>query len=82
MKRYRKTILMVIGIFIGLILIMWLGVATYVAINKKEILRKVTSQINENITGKLTIESMEPSFIRGFPGVAVLLKNVLQRESL
>jgi len=70
------------GAFLGLIILLWMGVAAYVTIKKKEILQQVTLQINENINGSLTIESMEPSLIQGFPGVAVLLKNVVLRDSL
>ena len=61
---------------------LWLGVAAYITINKKEILKKVTLEINETISGELTIGSMEPSLIQGFPGLAVLLKNVQLRDSL
>ncbi|WP_207420883.1 AsmA-like C-terminal region-containing protein [Desertivirga brevis] len=82
MNRFVKVSLIVIGVFTVLILIMWLGVAAYVTINKREILEKVTLEINKDIRGHLTIESMEPSLIQGFPGVAVSLKNVLLRDSL
>ncbi|WP_207533400.1 AsmA-like C-terminal region-containing protein [Desertivirga arenae] len=82
MNRFVKVSLIILGVFTVLILIMWLGVAAYVTINKKEILEKVTEEINQDIRGQLTIESMEPSLIQGFPGVAVSLKNVLLRDSL
>lgn len=82
MPKQVKIILKIIGITLGIILILWLGIAAYVAINKKELLKAVSSKLNSNINGKLTIENMEPSLIRGFPGISVSLKNVLLRDSL
>lgn len=82
MNRLVKILLKITGVFIALIIVLWLGVAAYVTINKKEILNKITIEINESISGNLTIESMEPSLVQGFPGVAVLLKNVQLRDSL
>jgi hypothetical protein len=38
--------------------------------------------LNDNISGTLSIESMEPTLIRGFPGISISLKNVLLRDSL
>lgn len=65
-----------------LILALWLSIAAYVALRKKEILGIVTAQLNENLNGKLTIGSMEPALIRHFPAISVELKNVLLRDSL
>jgi len=82
MKRPLKIFLVTLSVFAGFVVLLWLGVATYVSLNKREILQKVMLEINQNINGTLTVESMEPSLIRGFPGVAVELRNVLLRDSL
>lgn len=82
MSRPIKTILKIAGFALTLVLLLWIGVAAYVTINKKELLATVTSELNSGINGQLTIESMEPALIQGFPGVSVSLKNVLLRDTL
>ncbi|HTN45299.1 MAG TPA: AsmA-like C-terminal region-containing protein [Flavipsychrobacter sp.] len=82
MPRWLKITFIVFTAFFGLIVILWLGLAAYVHFNKKGILQDVTSQLNDNLTGKLTIEEMDPTLLRGFPGVAISLKNVALRDSL
>jgi len=59
-----------------------MGVASYVYYNKAELLKTITDELNGDLNGKLTIEKMEPSLIRGFPGISVSLENVLLRDSL
>ena len=82
MNRPLKITLIIIGTILGLVAVIWLGVAAYVTTHREKVLNTVTAQLNENITGILTVESMEPSLIRGFPGVSVSLKNVLLKDSL
>ncbi|MEJ6980777.1 AsmA-like C-terminal region-containing protein [Pedobacter sp. P351] len=82
MPKQIRILLKVIGIALGIILVLWLGLAAYITINKQSLLKAVSSELNNSITGKLSIENMEPALIRGFPGISVLLKNVLLRDSL
>ncbi|MES3017161.1 MAG: AsmA-like C-terminal region-containing protein [Bacteroidota bacterium] len=82
MPRWLKLTLKIAGVLICLVLILWIGIAAYVYSNKKTLLRTVTEQLNEDLNGKLTIGAMEPSLIRGFPGISVGLENVLLRDSL
>ncbi len=82
MPRWLKISLRVGGLILGLVLIAWIVLAAYVYTHKEEILKSVTSQLNEDLNGKLTIKRMEPSLIRGFPGISVSLEDVLLRDSL
>ncbi|MDB5121682.1 MAG: AsmA family protein [Sphingobacteriales bacterium] len=82
MLRWIRIILKVTGILLVLLLMIWMGVAAYVQLNKQYLLKTVTKQLNEELSGKLTIEKMEPALIKGFPGISVSLKNVLLRDSL
>lgn len=82
MPRWTKIVLKVAGIFLALVIIGWMAVAAYVHTHKKELLTSITAQLNENISGTLTIEQMEPALIRGFPGISVTLTKVLLRDSL
>ncbi|WP_207425837.1 AsmA-like C-terminal region-containing protein [Pedobacter sp. SYSU D00535] len=77
-----KLALKIVVALVALVLLLWVGVASYVNTHKEQVLEAVTAQLNENITGELTIESMEPAFLKGFPGISVSLKNVLLRDSL
>ena len=82
MHRWIKIALKVTGIFLAVVFIAWMAVAAYVHTHKKQLLDSITAQLNENLSGTLTIEKMEPALIRGFPGISVSLTNVLLRDSL
>jgi len=72
-------------IMLGIILfviVAYLGLAFYINTNKKEILAKVTSEINENLNGKFTAESMDPTFLKGFPNISLRLNNVEVKDNL
>ena len=81
MSRWLKLTLKIGGIILCLAFILWMVLIAYVYSHKKELLQTITTQLNDNLNGKLTIESMEPALIRGFPGISVSLKNVLLRDS-
>jgi hypothetical protein len=82
MPRWTKILLKVAGILLSLVIVSWLAIAGYVQTHKKQLLTSITSQLNENLTGILKIEKMEPALIRGFPGISVTLTNVVLRDSL
>ena len=82
MSPWLKLSLKIAGIFLGVFLLLWAFLASYVFTNKEQILKTIISQLNEDLNGKLSIKSMEPSLIRGFPGISVSLENVLLRDSL
>ena len=82
MPRWLKLSLKIGGALIGLVLVLWIALAGYVYSHKKAMLRTVTEQLNENLNGRLTIEKMEPSLIKGFPGISVSLEKILLRDSL
>ncbi|WP_026898041.1 AsmA family protein [Daejeonella oryzae] len=82
MHPWIKIALKVAGAIMAIVLIIWIGIASYVYYNKKQLLENITAQLNENLNGKLTIENMEPALIKGFPAISVSLKNVLLRDSL
>lgn len=69
------------GIFL-FIIVAYMALAFYVNTHKKEILASITAEINENINGKLVAESMDPTFLQGFPRISLRLKNVIVKDSL
>lgn len=82
MPHWSKITLKVLGILIGVVLLIFSALAIYVNSNKKSLLQTITQKLNKNLNGTLTIESMDPTFLRGFPGVSISLKNVVMKDSL
>ncbi len=82
MPRWLKIILKILLGILLLIVIFCLGAAYYINTHKKELMGKITARLNEDLTGKVTVEDISPEFIRGFPAISVSLKNVLLRDSL
>ena len=82
MPRWSKITLIIFASLIGLVLVVYVGLALYVGANKKALLATVTEKLNKNLNGKMTIESMDPTFLKGFPGVSLSLRNVILRDSL
>jgi len=82
MPFWLKRSLQVLAGLIALIIIIFIGLAVYVNVNKKSLLVSINKELNRNIYGSVTVGAMEPTFLRGFPGVSVSLKNVEIRDSL
>ncbi|RZM23819.1 MAG: AsmA family protein, partial [Pedobacter sp.] len=80
MPRWSKIVLRILGILLAILLIAYIGVAYYVNTHKKALLESVTKELNKNMNGSLTIGSMEPTFLQGFPGVSLSLNNVVIRD--
>lgn len=80
--RWSKITLIIFASIVALVLIIYIGLAAYVHFNKKKLLATVTEKLNKNLNGKMTIESMDPTFLKGFPGVSLSLRNVILRDSL
>lgn len=82
MPRWSKITLKVLAALVALILLIYVGLAIYVSANQKKLLATITEQLNKNISGTMTIGSMNPTFLKGFPGVSLSLKNVILKDSL
>ncbi|CAL1518256.1 AsmA-like C-terminal region-containing protein [Chitinophaga sp. MM2321] len=82
MRKWLKVTLITGGSIIGLIILLFLGLTWYMHANKANFLKQITSQLNDHINGKLTIQDMEPSLFRSFPNVSIALKKVVLQDSL
>ncbi len=82
MRRTLFILLKAAGILAGLIAVIWIGAAAYVNTHKKEVLALITRLVNQNVNGRVTIESIEPALIKGFPGVSIQLNSVRLLDSL
>jgi len=87
-SQFRKLPLLVrrlfqgFGIVVVLILGSYIAMAWYINANNKKVLESLTAELNKNINGTLTIGSMEPAFLRGFPRISLNLKQVTLKDSL
>jgi len=77
----KRTIQIFISVIL-LVVIVFIGLAVYINIHKKVLLVSITKELNKNLNGSLTVGSMEPTFLKGFPGVSVSLKKVEIKDSL
>lgn len=82
MPRWSKIALKISGVLIGLVLLVYVLFAIYVTVNNKALLVTVTRQLNTILNGSITIGSMNPTFLKGFPGISLGLKDVIIRDSL
>jgi hypothetical protein len=82
MPFWLKRLIQVFAALIVLIIIVFIGLAVYVNVNKRTLLVSINKELNRNINGSVTVGAMEPTFLKGFPGVSVSLKNVEIRDSL
>lgn len=84
-KRFKKTFkvisFFILGLF-SLILISAIGLRIYFENNKAEIVKKINTQINENIQGEAKIGDIGYKFLIGFPNFTVVLEDVELKDSL
>lgn len=82
MPRWSKIVLITFAVLVAFVLLLYVGLALYVNANNKSLLASVNKQLNKNLSGTMTIGSMDPTFLKGFPGVSLKLRNVIIRDSL
>ena len=80
MKRWLIISLKILSGLTVLIILIWLGAAYYINHNNKTILNTILNQLNANVNGKIEVQSMETTLLKGFPGVAVSLQKVILRD--
>ena len=75
----------VVLFFLGLLVLIIVSagiLALYFESNKAKISTQITSKINENISGTITIGSINYKFLKGFPKMTLALSQVELRDSL
>jgi hypothetical protein len=76
LKKVLKYTLRGLGILIGIIVLIYIAVYTYVVYNKKVIIEQVRKKISEDLTGDVKIGNIDISYFATFPQASVLLENV------
>jgi hypothetical protein len=83
MRKGIRLSIIVFGSLIGLLILLWLGLALYIRLHKAAILAEINAVANERLHGgQLQVGDMEPSLVKSFPDVSVTLKDVTLRDSL
>ncbi|WP_188133822.1 AsmA-like C-terminal region-containing protein [Chitinophaga sp. CF418] len=83
MQKWLRITLIVSGSLLGILVLLWLGLALYIRHNKADILQQISDRLNDRLHGgTLVIKDMEPSLIRSFPNVSVALEGVSIKDSL
>ncbi|WP_295721624.1 AsmA family protein [Mucilaginibacter sp.] len=80
MPKWIKTSLKILGAVIGIIIIAFAGISMYIIFNKEKVLKMITTELNKNLDGTLTIGKLDPTFFKGFPGISVSLKDVVIKD--
>jgi AsmA-like protein len=70
------------GLLIGILLVFWLIVVWYVSANKKEIIFKITEELNERMNATAVIGNLDPSFFQTFPFLSLRLSDISLRDSM
>ena len=81
MPGWLKLTLKIAGALVGLIIILFIALTVYVNNNKQKVLAMITSELNKNLNGTLTIGTIDPTLFKGFPGVSVELKDVVLKDN-
>lgn len=83
MRKRIRIALIVFGSLLGLFVILWLGLAWYIRQHKTELLKQISTILNDRLNGgQLLIKDMEPSLVRSFPDISVSLQDVTVKDSL
>jgi uncharacterized protein involved in outer membrane biogenesis len=83
MQKWLRITLIVSGSLLGMLVLLWLGLALYIRHNKADILQQISDKLNDRLHGgTLVIKDMEPSLVRSFPNVSVALEGVSIKDSL
>lgn len=80
-KKILKRIVFFIIVFLGLLLMFFIGLQVYFTQNKQTIVTEINQKINENISGHVSIGDVGYKFLVGFPNFTVVLNNVELRDS-
>ncbi|MDN3583877.1 AsmA family protein [Mucilaginibacter flavus] len=81
MPKWIKIVLKVIGALVAVVIVAFVGITMYIVFNKEKVLKMMTTALNKNLNGTLTVGKLDPTFFRGFPGVSVTLKDVVIKDA-
>ena len=81
----KKIVVIVLKVFIALVLliiIFYCGAFFYLKANKVKIIKQLTENVSNKLSGKLTIGDADVSMFKNFPRIAIVLKDVSLTDSM
>ena len=81
MKKLARYSIRIAGTLLCLLLLAWLCLAAYIQLNKTTLLQQAKTQLSERLSGDVRIDSLDISFFRYWPSVAIRLTSVSIRDS-
>lgn len=80
--KWFRISLRVLAVLVMLQIVFFISLFWYINSHKQQVLAMVTKNLNENLNGTLSIESMEPTFFGSFPRISLHLRNVILRDTM
>ena len=81
-NKFLKYTLRAVLITIGIYLLLLMAIYIYISSNKKSIVAKVTTEINDKIQGIVSIDNIDVTLFTTFPSFAVQIQNITIKDSL
>ena len=81
-NKFLKYTLRAVLITIGIYLLLLMTIYIYISSNKKSIVAKVTTEINDKIQGIVSIDNIDVTLFTTFPSFAVQIQNITIKDSL
>lgn len=69
-------------VLILLQVVFFISLFWYINSHKQQVLAMVTENLNENLNGTISIQSMEPTFFGSFPRISLHLRKVILRDTM
>lgn len=82
MNRWLKLFLKILAGILILVVLVWLIALLLVNYHKKTILNTITTALNEQVNGTVTIKNIDLSFFKNFPGASISLNDVAVHDTL
>lgn len=80
MPKWLKNSVKIFFGIIALVLLLFIGMLVYVTLNKDRVLKIVSSELNQNLDGKITIGDLHQQLFKRFPQISLELRNVQIRD--
>ncbi|MFM7357079.1 MAG: AsmA-like C-terminal region-containing protein [Sediminibacterium sp.] len=82
MKKWLSWLMGITGGVMLVFLLLFVGLSYYINSQKKELIEQATTAIHEKLGGDVSIEDLNVTFFRHFPGFSIRLINVRVSDSL
>jgi len=82
LRRFLKYTLRTLAVLAGIVILLFIVLSVYIAVNKKTIIKEITDEIGKKINGKVSIGSVNISFLGTFPEASLALHDVRVTDTM